>query len=406
MNTPNNNPNMYFDGLENPASESTQQHTGLGSNFNHSGFTPPTQAGNTYAEQHNQRMQSEGLSEEAAPDLTTFANRSVNKKALTFLGVLALISIGAVAWGLSKWRSNEEPKRSQEQTVTIPEVPQSNTPTTVVSPTTSVDPNTKPIEVVQTPQPTSQPNPPVQISQTPTPVNPIIDLRRNSGNLVQTATPPQQGGSNDDPNQGINVRYLPNRDKMLVRGTYIRCVLETRIVTDIPGFTSCVITEPIYSVNGRTLLIPKGSKVSGKYASSNPTFPRVSVIWERILTPSGFDIALRSPGTDNQGGSGHPGEMTTHFAQRFANALLVSLISDAFTYASAEYSNAEQTTTTSSSTTTSPVESKSAKTLERAAIDELQRYGSRPNTVWINQGSVITIYTARDIDFSGINMQN
>ena len=405
MNTPNNNSSTYFEGLEKPTtSESAQQQTGLGNNLSHNGFMSPVQNGNTYAEQHSQRMQSEVLSEETAPDLTTFVNRSVNKKALTFLGVLALISIGAVACGLSKWRSNEEPKHSQEQTVTIPEVPQNNIPSTV-TPNTPVDPNTKPIEVVQTPQPTAQPSSSVQISQTPTPVNPIIDLRRNSGNLVQIATP-QQGSGNDDPNQGNNVRYLPNRDKMLVRGTYIRCVLETRIVTDVPGFTSCVITEPIYSVNGRTLLIPKGSKVSGKYASSNPTFPRVSVIWERILTPSGFDIALRSPGTDNQGGSGHPGEMTTHFAQRFANALLVSLISDAFTYASAEYSNAEQTTTTSSSTTTSPIESKSAKTLERAAIDELQRYGSRPNTVRINQGSVITIYTARDIDFSGINMQN
>lgn len=405
MSTPNNNPNTYFDGLENTASGPIQQ-TGLGSNFNHSGFAQSAQINNTYADQYNQRAQSEVLSEEAAPDLTTFVNRSVNKKALTFLGVLALVSIGAVAWGVSKWRSNDAPKRSQEQTVTIPEVPQNN----VIVPPSSVptDPNTKPIEVVKTPQQTpvlvTQPTPSGQASQNQIPVNPIIDLRRSSGNLVQTAT--QQGNANDDPNQGVNVRYLPNRDKMLVRGTYIRCVLETRIVTDVPGFTSCVVTEPTYSVNGRTLLIPKGSKISGKYASSNPTFPRVSVIWERILTPSGFDIALRSPGTDNQGGSGQPGEMTTHFAQRFANALLVSLISDAFTYASAEYSNAEQTTTTSSSTTTSPVESKSAKTLERAAIDELQRYGSRPNTVWINQGAVITIYTARDIDFSGINMQN
>src|SRR5690606_13134224 len=60
---------------------------------------------------------------------------------------------------------------------------------------------------------------------------------------------------------------LYNPDALLLRGTYIRCVLESRIVTDVPGFTSCVVTEPVYSVNGRKLLLPRGSKVMGRYQS-------------------------------------------------------------------------------------------------------------------------------------------
>lgn len=399
MNTPNNhnNPDTYFNGLgEQQPTPAQQPHSGLGAESGRSEQT----FSNTYADTHNQRMQSDALSEADAPALTAPVDRSVNKKALMFLGALSLGIVGAAAWGISKLSSEDTPNQAPEQTVMIPEAPnQTNIPAPI-----PVDPTAKPIEVVpaqpapMTPQPVSN----VQVNNAPM-QDPIIDLRRNSGKLVQAVA--QQNGGDDDPNQGVNVRYLPNRDKMLVRGTYIRCVLETRIVTDIAGFTSCVITEPVYSVNGRTLLIPKGSKISGKYGSSSPVFPRVSVVWERILTPSGFDITLKSPGIDNQGGSGHPGEMTTHFAQRFANALLVSLISDAFTYAAAEYSNVQQTTTTSTSTTTSTVEPKSASTMEKAAINELERYGSRPNTVWINQGSVVTIYTARDIDFSGISIQ-
>ena len=64
--------------------------------------------------------------------------------------------------------------------------------------------------------------------------------------------------------EASDARTIEHADALLVRGTYIRCILETRIVTDIPGFTSCVVTEPIYSINGRTLLLPKGSKVSGR----------------------------------------------------------------------------------------------------------------------------------------------
>ena len=54
------------------------------------------------------------------------------------------------------------------------------------------------------------------------------------------------------------VEALANADFTLTRGTYIRCSLETKIVSTLPGMTSCIVTEPIYSVNGRRLLIDKG----------------------------------------------------------------------------------------------------------------------------------------------------
>ena len=35
-----------------------------------------------------------------------------------------------------------------------------------------------------------------------------------------------------------NASYIRSPDALLVRGTYLRCVLETRIITDIAGYTS------------------------------------------------------------------------------------------------------------------------------------------------------------------------
>src|SRR6185312_364810 len=71
-------------------------------------------------------------------------------------------------------------------------------------------------------------------------------------------------------------------DTLMQRGTYIRCVLETRIISDIPGFSTCLVTDPVYSFNGHTLLLPKGSKLLGSY-SGGPTGDREAVIWDRII---------------------------------------------------------------------------------------------------------------------------
>ena len=99
--------------------------------------------------------------------------------------------------------------------------------------------------------------------------------------MGMAGTNPQQA-----PRRGPDVediaqaRALGNPDALLVRGTYLRCVLETRIITDVPGFTSCLVTEPVYSVNGRTLLLPKGSKILGSYGGG-PTGERANCTWNR-----------------------------------------------------------------------------------------------------------------------------
>jgi type IV secretion system protein VirB10 len=193
---------------------------------------------------------------------------------------------------------------------------------------------------------------------------------------------------------------LQHPDTLMLRGTFIRCVLETRIVTDNPGFTSCVVTEPIYSFTGKRLLLPKGSKVMGKY-EMEPSGPRLAVIWDRIVTPTGIDVNMASPGVDTLGGSGHPGHYNAHWGSRIGAALLISLMSDAFKYAAAEY-GPTQTTITNGVVTQSPFESNTAETIQQIAGQAVRRQANRPATVTINQGTVLAIYVAKDVDFSSI----
>ena len=229
-----------------------------------------------------------------------------------------------------------------------------------------------------------------------------VDSLRKSASLSDNS-----GGENSE-NKAIatpttSAKYLANRDKLLIQGTYLRCVLETKIISDLPGFTSCTITEPVYSASGQYLLIPKGAKVIGQYGSTNPTSGRLQVVWSRLITPEGIDVSFQAPGVDSLGAAGHEGKFKSHWKSRLASALLISLISDSFKYAAAEYGPKGTTETTSSGATiTNPYESDTADTLKQQAINQLERNNARPNTVTINQGSLINIYVSQDIDFSDV----
>lgn len=198
-----------------------------------------------------------------------------------------------------------------------------------------------------------------------------------------------------------SAKFIRNADVLLVRGTYLRCVLETRIISDIDGFTSCILTEPVYSINGRSLLLPKGSKIYGSY-TGGPTGKRQAVVWDRLTTPTGIDVEMSSPGVDQLGGAGLPGQYDAHWAARVSSALLISLLADAFKYAAAE--NGPDTTTVGAGgyVVQNPYESVTARTMERVAGEAAQEAMRRPPTVTINQGSIINVYVAKDVDFSGV----
>jgi type IV secretion system protein VirB10 len=222
----------------------------------------------------------------------------------------------------------------------------------------------------------------------------MLDLAAQGNGRQAEAPPPRALPASAQP--------LGNPDRLLLRGTYIRCVMETRIVTDVAGFTSCVVTEPVYSVNGRRLLLAKGSKISGRYASDNINGPRVAVVWDRITTPDGIDINMASPGVDNLGGAGHPGDYDAHWASRVSSALLISLISDAFKYAGAKHGPVSTTVTNAGNEVIEPYESNTARALERLANQAVDRSLDRPATVTINQGTVVNVYVAKDVDFSSV----
>ncbi len=75
---------------------------------------------------------------------------------------------------------------------------------------------------------------------------------------------------NDRSNAGVETsNAVPNRrpDATIMQGAFIRGILETAINSDLPGQVRAVVTQDVYSFDGRRILIPSGSRLIGDYRS-------------------------------------------------------------------------------------------------------------------------------------------
>ncbi|ROV56573.1 type IV secretion system protein VirB10 [Neisseria chenwenguii] len=181
---------------------------------------------------------------------------------------------------------------------------------------------------------------------------------------------------------------------LLSKGTNIRCGLDTKIVTTQPGFTRCIVSKDVYSANGQTLLIERGSKVIGEQTSALlQGQARVFVLWNEVETPSGVKVSLRSPGAGSLGEGGHGAYVNYHFWRRFGGAMMISLIGDA--------TDSLNNRTTSGNNNNVTYEN-SVDSAQQMATEVLKNSINIPPTGTINQGSLINIMVARDVDFSNV----
>lgn len=339
-----------------------------------------------------------------APVLRSSDVQRLNRKALLFLaGIIALLVV-MTFWLLGRSGGDDAPAPKQErpQAVVVPDLPDP----VPVEPAVPADAGVPPLPVL----PEEEASTAAAGRQSGAESQQPSLVERRIAGLQDSSAGGGSGGRGATAAQATrteasSAQYLGSPDTLLVRGTYLRCVLETRIVTDVPGFTSCIVTEPIYSINGHNLLLPKGSKILGRY-DQGADIARVAVIWDRIITPTGIDVTMQSPGVDGLGGAGHPGDYDGHWASKITSALLISLISDAFSWAAAEHGPESTATIVGPSggatVIEQPFESATARSMERLANQALQRSANRPGTVTINQGTVVNVYVAQDVDFAGV----
>ena len=212
------------------------------------------------------------------------------------------------------------------------------------------------------------------------------DSGRNShfGNkLTPTATP------------GSMAQVRHNQSMLLTKGTHIQCVLETRIITTQPGFTRCQVAHDVYSADGKVLLVERGSKIIGEQtAAMLQGQARVFVLWNELDTPKGVKVSLASPGSGALGEGGHEASVNYHFWQRFGGAMMVSMIGDFGDYLSNRgHKNGSNNNITYDNT---------SDAAQQLATEVLRNSINIPPTGTINQGTLLNVMVARDVDFSKV----
>lgn len=111
-------------------------------------------------------------------------------------------------------------------------------------------------------------------------------------------------------------------------GTVIPAALLTAINSDLPGEIIAQVTEPVYDhVTGRTVLIPQGARLIGKYDSQVAYGQeRALIAWTRLIMPNGNSINIGSmEGADLAGASGLKDQVDGHFWQ-LAKGIMLSTV--------------------------------------------------------------------------------
>ncbi|ECC1675584.1 conjugal transfer protein TraF [Salmonella enterica] len=185
---------------------------------------------------------------------------------------------------------------------------------------------------------------------------------------------------------------MANPSLTVPKGKMIPCGTGTELDTTVTGQVSCRVSQDVYSADGLVRLIDKGSWVDGQITGGiKDGQARVFVLWERIRNDQdGTIVNIDSAGTNSLGSAGIPGQVDTHMWERLRGAIMISVFSDTLTALvnQTQNNNIQYNSTDNSG--------------EQLASEALRSYMSIPPTLYDQHGDAVSIFVARDLDFSGV----
>jgi type IV secretion system protein VirB10 len=189
----------------------------------------------------------------------------------------------------------------------------------------------------------------------------------------------------------VRAQVLPAQRLLLPKGAFIDCTLETAIDSTLPGMTTCVMATDAFGVDGKVVLLERGTKLVGETRGQvQQGAARIFVLWTEARTPTGVIVPLDSPGADELGRAGLAGDVNRHFWQRFGAAMLVSVIDGAL------QAGVESSRGGSGTVVVSPQGSQEVTT------GVLKDTVNIPPTVMKHHGDRIQVLVARDLDFRSV----
>jgi type IV secretion system protein VirB10 len=192
--------------------------------------------------------------------------------------------------------------------------------------------------------------------------------------------------------QAVRARRHHNTSLTLAAGSVIFCALETAIDSEKSGLVTCVVTGDVVGDDAKQVLVERGTHVLGEYHGEGKLGDaRIGIVWNRLRKSDGTTVDLMAEGADAQGRAGIAGNVDNHWLSRIGAAVLVSVIEDSVSAATAPRGNG---TTVVLSNTAATGTSMSQRVLD-ATINAAP-------TISVNPGTRLDILVARDIDFGDV----
>ena len=189
---------------------------------------------------------------------------------------------------------------------------------------------------------------------------------------------------------------LRNPELTVPVGTRIACIPEMPIDSTVAGFFSCITPVDVRGSTGTVVLMERGTRIVGEVRSGMARGSRrLFVVMTQALTPGGVQMELNSPGADVMGQAGLDGEVDSHFFERFRGAMLLAFLDTGLQAAATVASNSLNNGT---GVTFNQFQSGG----QRATSQALESDINIPSTLRRNQGEPMTVFVARNLDFTDV----
>jgi type IV secretory pathway VirB10-like protein len=178
----------------------------------------------------------------------------------------------------------------------------------------------------------------------------------------------------------------------VLEGTLIDAVLTNRLDGGAAAPVNCLVTNPVYSHDGRHVLIPAGARVLG-HTTPVQAFgdTRLAVAFNRLVMPDGRTYRLdQFMGLNHIGDAGLRDQVNQHYKSPFGASAAVGLISGFAQYLSGGAFHRDGGTVV----ITGGVSDAAAQSTSQV----LNRYLNRPPTITIREGHRVKVYVTSDFE--------
>ncbi|MBI4485753.1 MAG: TrbI/VirB10 family protein [Acidobacteria bacterium] len=185
----------------------------------------------------------------------------------------------------------------------------------------------------------------------------------------------------------------------VLEGTLIDAVLTNRLDGSVSAPVNCLVTNPVYSHDGRHVLIPAGARVLGE---THPvqTFgeTRLAVSFNRLVMPDGRTHRLdQFMGLNDIGDAGLRDQVNQHYKSTFGASAAVGLLSGFAQYLGTGAFNR------GGGDRTVIITGGVGDAAAQSTAQVMNRYLNRPPSITIREGHRVKVYVTSDFELPPYN---